>query len=56
MIKTDAMTNNLEIINAAVALIIKAAILAARFSGRIQLPITVLEGCQKSSQFHYMRF
>jgi len=28
------MTNNIEIINAAVALIIKAAIIAARFSGR----------------------
>ncbi len=28
------MTNNIEIINAAVAFIIKAAILAARFSGR----------------------
>ena len=27
------MTNNIEIINAAVALIIKAAILASRFSG-----------------------
>ena len=34
MIKTDAMTTNIEIINAAVAFIIKAAILAARFSGR----------------------
>ncbi|MFC1739783.1 hypothetical protein ACFL1G_12165 [Planctomycetota bacterium] len=28
------MTTNIEIVNAAVALIIKAAILAARFSGR----------------------
>ena len=28
------MTNNIEIVNAAVTLIIKAAILAARFSGR----------------------
>ncbi len=28
------MTNNVDIINAAVALIIKAAILACRFSGR----------------------
>jgi len=28
------MTNNVDIINAAVALIIKAAILASRFSGR----------------------
>lgn len=28
------MTNNIDIINAAVALIIKAAILAARFSGK----------------------
>ena len=28
------MTNNIEIINAAVTLIIKAAILAAQFSGR----------------------
>ena len=28
------MTKNIDIINAAVALIIKAAILAARFSGR----------------------
>jgi len=30
------MTNNLEIINAAVTIIIKAAILAARFSGRVR--------------------
>lgn len=30
------MTNNVEIINAAVALIIKAALLAARFSGRVR--------------------
>jgi len=30
------MTNNIDIINAAVALIIKAAILAARFSGRVR--------------------
>ena len=28
------MTNNIEIVNAAVTLIIKAALLAARFSGR----------------------
>lgn len=28
------MTNNIDIINAAVELIIKAAVLAARFSGR----------------------
>jgi hypothetical protein len=28
------MTNNLEIVNATVSLIIKAALLAARFSGR----------------------
>ncbi len=28
------MTKNIDIINAAVALIVKAAILAARFSGR----------------------
>jgi hypothetical protein len=32
--KAKAMTNNIEIINAAVILIIKAAILAAGFSGR----------------------
>ena len=30
------MTNNLEIINAAVELILKAAVLAARFSGRVR--------------------
>ena len=30
------MTKNIEIINAAVALIIKAALLAARFSGRVR--------------------
>ena len=30
------MTNNVDIINAAVALIIKAAILASRFSGRVR--------------------
>ena len=30
------MTNNIEIVNAAVTLIIKAAILAARFSGRVR--------------------
>ena len=30
------MTNNIEIINAVVALIIKAAILTARFSGRVR--------------------
>ncbi|MHC4761214.1 MAG: hypothetical protein ACYS9H_07710 [Planctomycetota bacterium] len=28
------MTNNIEIVNAAVTLIIKAALLASRFSGR----------------------
>jgi hypothetical protein len=33
-IQDQIMTNNIEIINAAVTLIIKAAILAARFSGR----------------------
>lgn len=31
-----AMTTNLDIINAAVLLIIKAALLAARFSGRVR--------------------
>ena len=32
----DAMTKNLDIISAAVSLIIKAALLAARFSGRVR--------------------
>jgi len=32
----DVMTKNLDIINAAVSLIIKAALLAARFSGRVR--------------------
>ena len=36
MIKTDAMTKNLDIINAAVTVIIKSAILAAQFSGRVR--------------------
>jgi len=30
------MTNNLDIVTAAVTLIIKAALLAARFSGRVR--------------------
>ena len=30
------MTNNIEIVNAAMSLIIKAALLAARFSGRVR--------------------
>lgn len=33
-LRIQIMTNNIEIVNAAVTLIIKAAILAARFSGR----------------------
>jgi len=33
-LQVQIMTNNIDIINAAVTLIIKAAILAARFSGR----------------------
>jgi hypothetical protein len=32
----DAMTDNLGTINAAVSLLIKAALLAARFSGRVR--------------------
>jgi len=32
----DAMTENLDILNAAVSLLIKAALLAARFSGRVR--------------------
>ncbi len=36
MISTDVMTENLDIINAAVTLIIKAAILASSFSGRVR--------------------
>ncbi len=35
-IKTDIMNKNLDIINFAVSLIIKAALIAAQFSGRVR--------------------
>ncbi len=35
-IKTDIMNKNLDIINLAVSIIIKAVVIAARFSGRVR--------------------
>jgi len=53
------MTNNIEVIDAAIALIIKAAILAARFSGRTRKRslkrLSKMEADEKDKEIRFLR-
>jgi hypothetical protein len=52
----DAMTENLGTINAAVSLLIKAALLAARFSGRVRKrSLKRLAAMDTDAKAHHLR-